>query len=131
MKKEIAKNEFYEMYVDIEKNRSYSVYKGFWPDTDEFLNTYKSNLRKMVGQLKHGFTSVVDLRKLKVPSQKVMETFVEVQKIQNDAGVSKAARVIEQAITKIAADRVGREGDMEEKAGIFNTMEEAEVWLDG
>lgn len=131
MKKEMAKNEFYEMYVDIEKNRSYSIYRGFWPDTEEFLNTYKSNLRKTVGQLKPGFTSVVDLRKLKVPSAKVMETFVEVQKIQNDAGVSKAARVIEQAITKIAADRVGREGDMEEKAGIFNTMEEAEVWLDG
>jgi hypothetical protein len=130
MKKEIAKNEYYEMYADIEKNRSYSVYRGFWPDTDEFLNTYKSNLRKTIGHLTPGFTSVVDLRKLKVPSTKVMDTFVEVQKFQSDAGVSKAARVVQLAITKIAADRVGREGDAEEKAGIFDTIEQAEVWLD-
>lgn len=34
------------------------------------------------------------------------------------------------AITKIAADRVGREGDVDEKAAMFDSLEQAEIWLD-
>lgn len=94
MRIKIAKNEHYEMYADIEENRLYYVYKGFWPDTDEFLDTYMTNVRKTVNRLKPGFTSMVDLRRFTIPSPKVIDTLVEVQKIESDAGVRRTARVV-------------------------------------
>lgn len=40
----IADTEFYTIEVDSSANRSFSVYRGFWPETEEFRRTYLANI---------------------------------------------------------------------------------------
>jgi hypothetical protein len=126
----IAENEFYKLEVDSSENRSYSIYRGFWPDTEEFKTGYYSDMMKLVSRLRSGFTTVVDVREFKLGPQGVMETIVKVQGVIKDSGVKKSARISDQAIHKLAADRIGREADMKETTQTFNSLSEALKWLD-
>lgn len=126
----IADTEFYALEADIEANRSFSLYRGFWPNSDEFKKDYLANVQKLLSRMRPGFTTVVDLREFKVPGQEVMETIARAQEMFKGAGVRKSARVSDQAIQTLASDRVGREADMKETTRTFNSLPEALVWLD-
>ncbi len=125
----IADTEFYKLEVDSAENRSFSIYRGFWPDTEEFKKNYLANMQKLVSRLRPGFTTVVDIRELKIPAQGVMETIIKVQEMIKNAGVKRSARISDQAIQTIAADRVGRENEMKETTRTFNSLPEALAWL--
>jgi hypothetical protein len=42
----------------------------------------------------------------------------------------KAARVVTQPLEKLAADRIGKDSGVQEQTAFFNSLEEAEAWLD-
>lgn len=130
MREVIAKNEFYEIEVDREKNRSYSKYKGYWKSVDEIPNYLEDCCRELTRRLKPGYTTLVDLREFKIPPPEVMELFVEAQKIDEKAGFYKSARIILTPLEKLASKRVGSEANVKEKSREFNSIEEAEQWLD-
>jgi hypothetical protein len=125
----IADTEFYKLEVDSAENRSFSIYRGFWPDNEEFKKNYLANMQKLVSRLRPGFTTVVDIRELKIPAQGVMETIIKVQELIKNAGVKKSARISDQPIQTLAADRVGRENEMKETTRTFNSLPEALAWL--
>ncbi len=129
MKELIAKNDYYQIEVDRTKNRSYAVYTGFWKSLSLVPN-YIEDSKKAIKKLSSGFTSMVDLREMKTPPTEVAELFIKMQKISAEAGFSRGARVIDAAIIKIAAGRVTRESDAEEKVRMFGSWDEAEEWLD-
>lgn len=129
MKEPIAVNEYYEIFIDREKNRAYMTFRGFWknldavPDIEKDLTAYPKILEPQ-------FTTLLDLRDFKTPGPDVMEKFVEIQKENSKYDYKKAARIVTQPLERLAADRVGKEGDIKEKTAFFNNLEEAEMWLD-
>jgi len=125
----IAETEFYKLEVDPEENRSYSHCRGFWPDTDEFKKDYLANMKKLVTRLRPGFTTVVDIREMKIPPQGLAETILKVQSMQKDAGLKRSARISDQPIQTLASDRMKREGEIGDIVRTFNTLPEALAWL--
>jgi hypothetical protein len=130
MKQEIAKNDYYEFYVDQSKNRYYSKLIGFWEKASD-VPDFISDHRKALELLSPGFTILVDNREYKTPVQECMELHIKIIGMSNEAEVGKIALVESQAVVKIAGGRVMREGGMEETSRQFNDIKEAEDWLDG
>lgn len=130
MKKEIAKNDYYEFYVDQTKNRFYTKLKGFWQKASDVPN-YLNDQKKALELLSPGFTLLVDNKDVKPASQECMELHIKALGISNEAGLGKTALIEAQAIVKIAGGRVMRAGGVEETSRQFNDIKEAEDWLDG
>jgi len=130
MKKEIAKNEYYEAYVDEEINRTYWVFKGKWNKVTEIPN-YLDHVKESVRNLKPGFTDVVDLRTFEIPSLEVIELLDESQKLTENAGVGRQAQIINKKDLEIvrASRNVVKESDMDLKMMQFGSSEEAIEWL--
>jgi len=129
MREAIANNEYYEMEVDREKNRSYSKYKGYWKSVDEVPN-YLDDIRRVINRLKPGFTTVIDLKEMKIPPPEVMELMIKAQEIGEKSGFSRSARIVLTPLEKLATKRIVSEASVKEKSREFNTVEEAEKWLD-
>ena len=130
MKREIAKNDYYEIYVDQSKNRYYSKLKGFWQKTSD-VPDYIDDHQKTLDKLSSGFTSLIDNREVKPPTQECMDLHIKALGMANEAGAGKTALVESQAIVKITGGRALRESGVEERARQFNDIKEAEDWLDG
>jgi hypothetical protein len=126
----IADTEFYKIEVDSEANRSYSLCRGFWPDTDEFKKNYLATMQKLISRLRPGFTTVVDIREMKIPPAGLAETILKAQTMQKGAGLKKSARISDQPIQTLASDRMRREGEVEDMIRTFNSLLEALAWLD-
>jgi hypothetical protein len=126
----IAETEFYKLEADSAANRSYSLCRGFWPDTDEFKKNYLANMQKVIARLRPGFTTIVDIREMKIPPQGLAETILKVQSLQKDAGIKRSARISDQPIQTLASERMRREGEVEGIVRTFNSLPEALAWLD-
>ena len=129
MREVVAKNEYYEMEVDKEKNRSYSKYIGYWESVDAVPN-YLEDIKAVIRRLKPGFTTVIDLREMKIPHPEVINLMIEAQRVGEDAGFSKSARVVLAPLEKLATKRIVNVANVKEKSREFNSVEEAEAWLD-
>ena len=129
MKEPIAVNEYYELYIDRDKNRAYMAFKGYWANLDVVPNIEK-DLLLVPKKLQQEYTSLLDIREFKTPGPDVMGKFLEIQKENAKYGIKKAARIVTQPLEKLAADRVGKAADIKEKLAFFNSPEKAEVWLD-
>jgi hypothetical protein len=126
----IADTEFYKLEVDSAANRSFSVCRGFWPDTEEFRKGYLANIQRLISRLRPGFTTLVDIREMKIPPPGLAEMILKAQSMQKDAGLKKSARISDQPIQTMASDRMRREGEVEEMIRTFNSLPEAQAWLD-
>jgi hypothetical protein len=129
MKQTIVENDYYAAYVDKSRNRMYWTLRGFWKDVS-VVPDYKIDNRKCLDMLLPGFTVLLDIRELKTPPADVIDLHMENLKAVENAGMKYQAQVLDQAILKIAGSRVLREAHMEEKMRQFNTIEEADSWLD-
>lgn len=124
----IADNEFYTIEADTTVNRSYVVFRGFWPDKEEFKREYLTDVEKLLSRMSPGFTSLIDVRDFKIPPQSIMEAFIKAQELSKNKGVKKSATLTDQPIQTLASGRVGRESDTQMQS--FNTLPEALQWLD-
>jgi len=129
MNETITENEYYDIHIDRNKNRCYMTFRGFWKDLSLVPNI-KKDLTSYPKILDPSFTTLLDLRDFKTPGPEVMDMFVEVQKENAQYEYKKAARVVTQPLEKLAADRVGKAAEIQDKTAFFNTLEEAEKWLD-
>ena len=130
MKEQYVKNEYYDIYIDRQKNRSYITLRGYWKNIDLVPDLEKDFL-SVPGKLQPGYTSLIDLREFKTPGPDVMSTFIAIE--NENAKVnerSKAARIVTQPLEKLAADRIGKDSGIKDKTAFFNSLEAAEVWLD-
>ena len=130
MKEEIAKNDYYEMYVDKDRNRFYSKLKGFWQKASD-VPDYLDDNKKVLSMLSPDFTLLVDNRDVKPPTQEIMDLHVKAVEMCNRAGIGRTALIVSQMLVKFAGGRALREGGIEEKSRQFNDPKEAEDWLDG
>lgn len=130
MKEQHVKNECYEIYVDRDKNRSYITLRGYWKDLDVVPNMERDFLTVPV-KLRPEYTSLIDIREFKTPGPDVMNMFIRIEHENAKTSMRrKAARVVSQPLEKLAADRVGRDAQVTGETAFFNSLEEAEAWLD-
>lgn len=129
MREVIANTEYYEMEVDREKNRSYSIYRGYWESVDA-VPDYLDDVSRVCKRLKPGFTTIIDLREMKIPHPEVMKLLIKAQEIGEKSGFSRCARIVLTPLEKLATKRIVSEASEKEKSREFNTVEEAEKWLD-
>lgn len=129
MREVIANNEYYEMEVDGEKNRSYSIYRGYWESVN-VVPHYLNDVTRVCRRLKPGFTTIIDLREMKIPHPEVIKLMIEAQGIGEKFGFSRSARIVLTPLEKLATKRIVSEASVKEKSREFNTIEEAEKWLD-
>ncbi len=130
MKQEIAKNDYYEFYVDKGRNRFYSKLKGFWQKASE-VPDYLDDLKKTLEPLSPGFTILNDTRDYKTPTSEVMELHGKLFQMLIDAKMGKLALVVDQLVVGFAGRRAAREAGAEEMTKQFDDIKEAEDWLDG
>jgi len=130
MKEQHVKNEYYEIHVDRHKNRSYITLRGYWPNLGVVPDIEK-DFMSVPKKLQQEYTSLIDLREFKTPGPDVMNKFIAIE--NENAKVNtrkKAARVVTQPLERIAADRIGKDSGVKAQTGFFNSLEEAEAWLD-
>ena len=131
MKKEIAKNAFYEAYVDEEINRMYWVMRGQWKKLSDIPDYRKHNMETL-SYLKPGFTALIDLRDMEVPGTEILGSLTETTKEVEEAGVGRLAQIVDKK--SLEAIRTGRgvikESGMDVKMMQFGSYEEAIEWLD-
>ncbi|NJO90804.1 MAG: hypothetical protein HC831_18940 [Chloroflexia bacterium] len=129
MKKQIASNEYFSVFVDESKNRVYATFNGFWSQM-KIMDDYRACLPAVFKMMKSKFTLVADLRNFKtlppdlVPKQKQsMMDFAQ-------AGVFKIALILpSSAISGMQVKQSAAETkNMPERQ--FDNVAEAEKWLD-
>ena len=130
MKKEIAKNQYYEAYVDEELNRAYWVFKGKCNSLKDVPNL-KRDHTEVLRHLKPGFAVLSDLRTFEIPGPEVIEVMTESVKISESAGMGRQAHVLNKKDMKAirASRNAMKEADMDLKMMQFGSYEEAIEWL--
>jgi hypothetical protein len=130
VKEQHVKNEYYEIHIDREKNRSYITLRGYWANRDTVPNL-EEDFMSVPGQLQPEYTSLIDLCEFKTPGPDIMNLFIHIENENAKEHVrKKAARVVTQPLEKLAADRIGKNAGVKENSAFFNSIEDAEAWLD-
>lgn len=130
MKKEIAKNEYYEAYVDDEINRMYWVMKGKWKKLADIPDYRKHNMETL-SHLRPGFTALIDIRDMEIPGDEVLGLITEMTREVENAGMKRQAQIINKDFLEgIRKSRdVIKESGMDLKMMQFGSSEEAIEWL--
>jgi len=131
VKREIAKNDYYEAYVDEEINRMYWVMKGKWNKMTD-IPDYVQHNREVVRHLKPGFTALIDISTFEIPPPNVIEVITESAQMMEQAGMGRQAQIINKKDMEIvrASRDVMKEADMDLKMMQFGSYDEAIEWLD-
>ncbi len=124
---EVAKNDYYSLEVDDEKNRIYLAVKGRWKDAQVAPN-YVSDIEKAANCVKSGFTIVANLTEMKPPSKEVGALHLAAQETLVKAGLSKTAEIVASALLQLSVDRYANESGMDKM--VFDDRAKAEKWLD-
>jgi len=130
VKREIAKNKYYESYVDEEINRMYWVMKGRWNKLSDIPDYRKHNMETL-SHLKSGFTALIDIRDMEIPGDEVLGLITEMTKEVENAGMRRQAQIVNKDFLEgIRTSRdVIKESGMDLKMMQFGSSEEAIEWL--
>ncbi len=128
MKTEIAKNENYEIYVNIEKNRSYIKVIGKWMSKDR-VKDFFPDWKKAASFMKPNFTIFADIRLMGSMSKEVELLHQEIQVYLVEQGLLLTAQLA--SADDLADYQIHR---TTKRASLpivkFGTQEEAENYLD-
>ncbi len=124
---QIAKNDYYELNVDKEKNRMYLKIIGFWT-SKEVVPEYLLDIEKATKSVTRGFTIVSDLRGMNTPPKAIGALHEQAQRYLVLAGLDKTAEIVSSAILKLATKKYATTSQMAKKE--FDNLSDAEKWLD-
>jgi nucleotide-binding universal stress UspA family protein len=114
--------------IDASKNRIYLVLEGFH-DVEEALRM-KKLYKSAIDSCKPGFTVLADVSAYKPGSDQVQAVHAEAVKLAEEAGVRKVARVVgEMPLGGMQINRIAKKEGHYQSAH-FETLEEAEEFLD-
>lgn len=127
---EIANTDYYNMAVDLEKNRCYLRIQGFWGARSNVPH-YLGHCQQLIEHLQPGFTAVVDLTHSKIPSEEARQLHEQAQHLFILAGLSRTAEVhpSEDTIFSRSFDQLASATQLQGRQTFFN-QQEAEAWLD-
>jgi len=126
--KPIARNPYYEISVDAQKNRVYLKVMGFWRNAT-VVPEYVAHWEEALRQVKRNFTICADIRKMQPYCHEVQNLHEKVQAMIVKSGLLQTAEVLPRnMVMEVQCDRICRNSMMPRKK--FSTAEEAEKWLD-
>jgi hypothetical protein len=128
MLEKIASNVYYEIGVDVSRNRIYLIIKGYW-QTKELVPNYVTDVGRAAGKVKPGFTVLADLSQMKQPADDVGALHQQAQKLLLEKGLSRTAEVLDNASLQKVTDEYATRSKMVKR--VFPSTEKAEVWLNG
>lgn len=102
---------------------------GLWRSVDDVPN-YITDWDSIMAKARPGFTVLVDLTKMKTPSDDVKEIHQKVQKQALTKGMKKVAEVVGSGMGRLTAGRMAKESGMISVQKVFDDFEKAEAWLD-
>jgi len=125
---EIVKTNFIEVSYDDEKNRATISVSGFW--MEECLgNQYLEALKKLVQIVKPHFTLITDARELKTIRKSVRNNQLEEHELLVKAEISASTTVLPvHEFARYQYLQMLQDDDI--TCHKFDTLEEAEKWLD-
>jgi len=121
-------NEYLELKVDVQKNRIYGTYLGFWSQ-NSIMDDLFTNLQKAIDMVKKNYTFVADLRNFSVLPQALVPRQVEAMKMMNSQGLYRVAEILPQSIVAgMQLKQNANKTNMPNKQ--FSSIPEGEKWLD-
>ncbi|MBI9060987.1 MAG: hypothetical protein JEZ14_03325 [Marinilabiliaceae bacterium] len=128
MKEQITTNQFYDLAVDVTKNRLYITSKGFW-NKGEIIEAFRKCQAEALKHVKANFTVVADMREFKILPQDLVSMQEETQKDLAKAGMYRVACIVPaSAVANFQLRDVAKGTEMPEQR--FAVMSEGEDWLD-
>lgn len=123
----IASNSYYDISVDVSRNRIYLVIKGYW-QARELVPNYLADLENAATMLKPGFTVLANLTRMVTPAHEVSSLHLEAQKILVKSGLARSAEILNDILLTNEAN--GYSAASQTTRRIFYDTGFAEVWLD-
>ncbi len=115
--------------IDTEKNRIYLSFEGFMDL--EAAQKLRDDYRNAIEQCQPGFTVVTDAINYKPGTPEVQEIIASMTKMAGEAGCGKVARVVgNKPLGGMQIDRLSKEQEAGYTSRNFETIEEAEAYLD-
>lgn len=124
--KQIENNDYYEINVDLSKNRMYLKVIGFWKKPDLVPN-YVKHIESAGKSLERGFTLLADLREMKTPPLILNPVHQKAQEALVREGLDRTAEVFSNIVLKTVTASIANESNM--KKQVFPSIIEAEMWL--
>lgn len=126
--KQIAKNDYYELGYDADRNWIFWTMKGFWKNMEVVPDFYK-DWEKTAKLAKPGFKIYADLSKLKTMPEDVKAAQDAQQKKLLEKGCKKVSCIMESAATKLSLNHAVKASGMDKILRYFDKPEEAGKWL--
>jgi hypothetical protein len=123
----IASNGYYDVSVDVSKNRIYLTIKGYW-QAKELVPNYLADVGNAAAMLKPGFTVLANLTRTVPPGREVGSLHLEAQKLLVERGLARSAEVLNDLLLINVAS--GYPAASQRTRRIFYDAGFAEVWLD-
>ena len=123
----IAENNYYSLFINVEKNRAFLKIKGFWGKRESVSN-YLSDWKKVTSLLRRNFTLQTDASEMNTHPQDVRNLHEEAQVIIVKAGVRKIAEIIKDDIAEIQLNAMAKRTQLPKRN--FKSSKDADVWLD-
>lgn len=124
----IARNDYYILEVNHEKNRAYLKLMGYWKKPSD-LSDYIKDIKIGTEKMSDGFTLLVDLTQYNGTSTELHHLHVGAQRIAVKAGLSRAAKIFSSnPLLKLFFDSYSKESGANTMA--FKDRSHAERWLD-
>lgn len=124
----IARNDYYELEIDLQKNRGYILLSGYW-DNAFAVKDFLEDIRTGIQKLTAGFTVLIDMIKYNGTASGLHHLHIEAQQIAVDAGVSRIAELFNRnPVLKTFSESYSRETGAITMT--FHDKLHAERWLD-
>ena len=122
-------NTHYDLGYDLDANRLYLRIKGFWKRPEDVPN-FVTDVTDIGERLQPGFTVLSDVRTMKTPPVELNPVHEAAQKALTSRGLSRTAEIWTQkdTVLRSVTEKIASQSGMRRKE--FNTMKEAEAWLD-
>lgn len=123
----IAKNEQYELLIDIVGNRAFLTIKGFWRNEAD-IPGYLEDWDQALKMLKPGFTLLTDAINMSIHPGEVRDIHHKAQQKIISAGVKKVAELQNESVAQMQLNGLSSESGMPKKN--FTDKKEALMWLE-
>lgn len=125
---EIAKNSFYHISLNTDKNRIYMKMCGTW-ETKSQVPHFLKDITLALATVKPGFSVVSDIRELEECSIDAQELHVQWQKQSVEAGILQLAEIhkLNDPVSELA---ISLAYESKISLNIFENEADAEAWLD-
>ena len=123
----VSKNEWYRLHVDTGKNRVHLKIAGRWEHTS-IVPYYKEDWQKALNLTFKNFTVFTDASEMKIGSPEIKALLVETQHMIKEAGVLRAAELVNDELTELQLDAIARRTQFPKEN--FYLPYKALLWLD-